>query len=112
MYRTRNHLILFYLVIALYGGYIIYIHRDYVPIWDGWQFYKQCLMSFATTADCSCFDHTAYLPTALYGSLAYLFPYSIVAYASLNLILGLAACYSLLSWFSVNWNFDHLALAS
>lgn len=52
-------------------------------------------MQFATSGDCSCFNHTAYLPAALYGTVAILFPYNYTAYAALNLILGVAACYVL-----------------
>jgi hypothetical protein len=84
-----------YAATAAYGVAVVAAVRHYVPIWDGWAFYRECFMNAANTGDCSCYGHTAFLPTAVYGVVAYLFPYNFTAFALFNLALGLAAAYVL-----------------
>jgi hypothetical protein len=92
---NRRVIALIYLGLALYGAGVIAWLRNYVPIWDGWAFYHDCFMNAANTGDCGCYGHVAFLPTAFYGAVAYVFPYNFTAFALINLLLGLAACYAL-----------------
>ncbi|MEX2316621.1 MAG: hypothetical protein WD669_05680 [Pirellulales bacterium] len=85
----------YYLALAFYASVVIVSLRNYVPIWDGWAFYHDCFMNAANTGDCSCLGHVAFLPTALYGAVAYVFPYNFTAFAFVNLTMGLVACYAL-----------------
>lgn len=90
-----SSVVLWYSFLTLYGSCIIFALRHYVPIWDGWAFYKDCFMKTALTGDCDCYGHTSFLPTLLYGGIAYLFPYNFTVQAAINFAMGLAACYVL-----------------
>ncbi|MEX2317568.1 MAG: hypothetical protein WD669_10485 [Pirellulales bacterium] len=91
----RNLPSLIYAGTAFYGCSVIIAQRNFVPIYDGWAFYKGCFLKAATSGDCECFDHIAHFPTAVYGAVVWLFPYNFSAFALFNLGLGLAACYAL-----------------
>lgn len=95
--KSHRGVLFCYLALGLYGTVVFVSLRDFVPFYDGWSFYKRCFIRAAETGRFwyPCYGHLSHFPTAVYGSIAWLFPYNYMAMALFNLAIGLAACYAL-----------------
>ncbi len=63
-------------------------HLDFVPIWDGWAFTRECFQAAASSGQFRCFGHPAYVPSALYGLTQLFRDGTVVPIFLINLTLG------------------------
>ncbi len=66
-------------------------HMDFIPFWDGWEFFRHCYQGAASDGNFRCFGHNALAPSALYGLTQLAAPGNQHLVYILNMALGLLA---------------------
>ncbi len=66
-------------------------HMDFIPFWDGWEFFRHCYQGAVNEGNFRCFGHNAIAPSVLYGLTQWLDPGNPHFVYILNMALGLLA---------------------
>ncbi len=92
------------LFVALSGlfSWFTLMHLDYVPMWDGWAFTRECFQAAARSGQFRCFGHPAYVPSFLYGLTQSVNDGAVIPIYLINLVLGLVSL-GVFRWF-VRWS--------
>lgn len=77
--------------LALIFAYTTLAHLDFVPLWDGWAFFRHCYQGAANAGEFRCFGHSAFVPSAVYGLTQVISDGNRVLVYLLNMGLGLGA---------------------
>lgn len=80
-----------FVVLCVVFSWFTLSHLDFVPIWDGWAFFRECFQGAASSGEFRCFGHPAVLPSALYGVIQLIDNGNLVAVYILNLLLGIVS---------------------